>query len=179
MRRLILSAGLSVGLLLSPVAGFAQTPHTAAAAPAAPSAHATDLARRYIKAMRMEEAMTVVFSQFDPLMGMDPSMAAKIDRNAMREAMVESVGEILPKWTEALIPYVAAAFSVEELEAMVAFYESPIGQSVVTKSQVLAKPSMEIMQDLAPGLGEDMLARYCAKATCTGALKDQLKKQPS
>lgn len=174
MRRLILSAGLSIGLLVSPVASAAAEAGPAAKI-AAPSAHATDLARRYIKAMRMEEAMTVVFSQFDPLMGLDASVAEKIDRRAMQEAMVESIGLILPKWSEALIPHVAAAFTEQELEAMVSFYESPIGQSVIGKSHVLAKPSMEIMQALTPDMSEDMLARYCAKTTCPGALKDELK----
>jgi len=178
MRRLILSAGLSVGLLLSPVASLAAAAPAPAASPAKPSAHATDLARRYIKAMRMEEAMTAVFNQFDPFVGLDVSND-KVDRNAMREAMVEAIGEILPQWTDALIPYVAAAFSEAELEAMVTFYESPVGQSVVSKSQTLAKPSMEIMQALAPGLAGDMLARYCAKTTCSGDIKDQIKKLSS
>ncbi len=179
MRRLILSVGLSVGLLLSPAASLAAAAPAPAASPAKPSAHATDLARRYIKAMRMEEGMTAVFNQFDPFQGLDEDEVESLDRGAMREAMLESINEILPQWTEALIPYVAAAFTEGELEAMVAFYESPVGQSVVTKSQTLAKPSMEIMQTLTPGLATDMLARYCAKATCTGEMKNRTKKHAS
>ena len=179
MRRLILAAGLSAGLLLSPVAGFAQTAHAPAAAPDTPSAHATELARRYIKAMRMEEAMAAIFGQFDPTMGMDASEAGRIDRKAMQEAMTETMSQIIPEYSEALAPYIAKTFTEAELEAIVAFYESPVGQSMVTKSQDLAKPSMEIMQTLMPGLASDMLTRYCAKTTCTGALKDKAKKQPS
>jgi uncharacterized protein len=126
----------------------------------------------------MEEAMMVVFNTVDPLMGMDTA-DNQIDRPAMREAMNEAIAVVLPKWTEGLVPHVAAAFTEEELAAMVAFYESPIGQSVVAKSQTLAKPSMDVMTGLMPDFAADMLSRYCEKAECDDSLKARGKRRAS
>lgn len=175
MRRLILSAGLSVGLMLSPVAGFAQTPHEPAAAPAAkpPTARALALTDRYLKAINMEKLMVDMMASMGSMMG--PEFSKSEDAKAMMEASQEAVVAITPKLVEKMAPIMASIYSEEELEAMVTFYESPVGQSILAKTGEATRASADVTRDLMPEIMTRMFDGYCAKRTCTDEMKSKLK----
>lgn len=184
MRRLILSAGLSVGLLLSPVAGFAQSAHAppvAAPAAKAPSERALALARRYFDAMRFEKTMLQVYENMDMMQVLagGENGVEGLDRKAMNEAMREAIGVLSPKMVDAMIPVVAGHFTEAELEAMVNFYESDIGKSVIAKSETMNGPLMASIMGLMPDYMGDIIDRYCSKTNCSAGLKDKMKKNLS
>jgi hypothetical protein len=181
MRRLILAAGLSVGLILSPVASFAQGKEKVPVAASAPSARQLDLARRYFDAMHFEDAMMMVYENMDMMevFGSEDDEASGLDSRAMSEAIREAVAVLSPKMVDAMVPIVATHFSEAELEAMVAFYESDIGKSVIDKSATLNGPLMQSVMGLVPDYVEDILDRYCTKTNCTPAMKDKLRKHAS
>ena len=186
MRRLILSTGLSVGLLLSPVSGFAQSAHapaTETTAPAAkpPSDRALSLARRYFVAMHFEQTMLQVYENMDLMQmlagGEDGDDG--LDRKAMNEAAREAISALSPKMVEAMIPVVATHFTEAELEAMVTFYESDIGKSVIDKSATMNGPLLASIMDLMPDYMNDIIDRYCSKTNCSSGLKDKMRKNLS
>ena len=182
MRRLVLVVGLSAGLLVSsmsaaPIAFAAEK----AAAPAKPSERALSLARRYFAAMQFEQTVLGVYESMDVykmLNESDPSMAG-LDPKAMNEATKEAMTAFMPKMVDAMVPVVAATFTEQELEAMVAFYESDVGQSVVSKSAGMTMPMMQAMMKIVPDYVGDIVDRYCAKASCSADMEDSMRKQLS
>lgn len=172
MRRLILSACLSVGLMLSPAAAFAQDEHIPVVTKA-PTARALALTDRYLKAINMEKLMVDMMGSMSSMLG--PEFSKSEDAKAMMEASQEAVVAITPKLVERMAPVMASIYSEEELEAMVVFYESPVGQSILAKTGAATMASAEVTRDLMPEIMTQMLDRYCAKRTCTDEMKSKLK----
>ncbi|NBB17085.1 DUF2059 domain-containing protein [Caulobacter sp. SLTY] len=190
MRRILLSAGLSVGLLFSSMPSLAQPAAPASkekgakeqATPAKPSARQLELARRYFAAMRFEETMTKMYENMNLLEAFeeeDDAELSGLDKRAWMEASQESLVALTPKMVDAMIPIVAATFTEEELEAIVVFYESPAGQASVIKAVDMMQPMMVAMMELMPDYIEDIVDRYCAKTTCSSALKEKLRAHES
>ncbi|MDB5470762.1 MAG: hypothetical protein JWR84_2322 [Caulobacter sp.] len=166
MLRLVLSAGLSAALVLSAGSGFAQAPTAPPkVATAAPSAKAMDLSKRYFKAMRLDETLGKALDNLDPALlsgeDGDPQQA-----EAMRAATKLALDAAMPKYIEKMTPLLASAYSEDELAALVAFYESPVGQSVVAKSRDIGGISSQAMKDLLPGIMDDAMDRYCQQMGC-------------
>lgn len=183
MRRFILAVGLSASLLVSSMpAAPAVAAAEAAARPAKPSERALSLARRYFVAMQFEQTVTGLYDSMDIFTmleeGDDASMAG-LDREAMSAATKEAMIAFLPKMVDAMVPVVAATFTEQELEAMVAFYESDVGRSVVAKSASMTMPMMQSMMEIMPDYMGDIIDRYCAKASCSAGMKDKMRKQLS
>lgn len=166
MRRFVLSAGLTAALVLSAGSGFAQAPNTPArVAASAPSPRAMDLSKRYFKAMRLEDSLGKALDALDPALltgdDGDPAQA-----EAMRAATRQALDAAMPQYIEKMTPLLASAYSEEELAALVAFYESPVGQSVVAKSRDVGGISSQAMKDLLPGIMDDAMDRYCREMGC-------------
>lgn len=182
MRRLLISAGLAVGLLLSsaPTApmALAAEPVAKSAKVAKPSERALSLARRYFVAMQFEQMMMSTFEAMD-VFGELEEDAEGFDGKAMSSAAREATQALLPRMVDAMIPIVAQTFTEAELEAMVAFYESDVGKSVVAKSNDLNMPMMAAMMELMPEYIDDMVTLYCQKTTCTPSMRDKLRKHSS
>lgn len=142
---------------------LAQQKPTPAVAKAPPSARALDLSRRYFKAMRMDESMSNILDSLDPLMTSDDGAE---DSEVMRQSTREALDAAMPAYIERMVPVFAASYTEEELEALVAFYESPLGQSVVAKSRGMGGASSEAMKDLLPTILDDAEKRYCARMEC-------------
>lgn len=122
-----------------PTAGFAQTSETMAAA------------ERYI-------AMPEIQSMMDEMLGAEA--AAANFRNGLpptiptTDAQLEEIGALLSSKMQTLRPELEAAmtsgaakhFTVDEIEALIAFYQSPLGASVMAKMQPYMTETMgEIM----------------------------------
>lgn len=65
-----------------------------------------------------------------------------------------------------MVPHYASPFTVEELEAQIAFYDSPVGRQVATKTLQLSAVMNEItMEHLTAFIGE-LMTKYCARFDC-------------
>lgn len=167
MRRLALSVGLTAAVLLSAGPGFAETPATPPkASAAAPSAKAMDLSKRYFKAMRLEDTLGKALDMMDPVLLAGGGDGDPEQAEAMRSATKQALDAAMPKYIEKMTPLLASAYSEEELAALVAFYESPVGQSVVAKSRDVGGISSQAMKDLLPGIMDDAMERYCQQMGC-------------
>jgi len=155
---------------------FAQTKPTPVAAKAPPSARALDLSRRYFKAMRMDESMGSILDSLDPLLA---SNDGSEDAEVMRQSTREALDAAMPAYIEKMVPVFAASYTEAELEALVGFYESPLGQSVVAKSRGMGGASSDAMKDLLPIILDDAMERYCAKMGCDEPAEMSVRMQAS
>lgn len=172
-----LAAGVVAGLLLlaAPAAAAPAPPPPAAATE---NAQAVALVRRYLTAIHFERTMDAMQDAMLPviteqerrthpnLTADDQQMLADITRRVMRD-------KILPKLIDQMVPIYAATFTTSELEALVNFYESPVGRSITDKVPALAPKSAEIMRALMPEMMSEMLkeitARMCPGGKCDAA----------
>lgn len=88
-----------------------------------------------------------------------------------REALMESAHELLKeglvmKMMNRMAPGFASVLSESELEALVKFYESPEGRSVVDKMGELQKVGESVGGAMAPEIGAELLQRACSKIEC-------------
>jgi hypothetical protein len=172
-----IAAGLAVGLILLATPAAAEpAPTPPAAATANPQAVA--LVRRYLTAIHFERNMDSMQAAMLPVMveqtrrthpnltAEDQQVMIDVIRHVMREKM-------LPKMIDRMIPIYAGTFTIPELEALVNFYESPVGRSIADKTPALAPKSAEITRALMPEMmGEvlnELVARMCPGGKCDAA----------
>lgn len=157
---LVLATALLFGQA-SPV--VAQTP-----APAAQSAEfeaKAALVRRYFVVIQFEKLMNVMMESMMGSMLADSGLPED-KYEIVEDAVLEAFAVVMPQMIEASVAMYADAFSLEELEGLVAFYESPIGRSVMVKAVVLSRSSGDILTRFQPVMEEEMMRRLCARIDC-------------
>lgn len=151
-----LAAGLAALLLAS----------TASAQPA-PTAHQLDLARRYVKAMKLEASMGAVMDQLAPTM-----MQGSLDslppekREAVMGVMREVSQNMVTRLGAEMAPILAEVFTEKELEDVVAFYEGPSGKAMIEKTPQLGAKMAPLMKNLMPQMQSEMIAGMCEVFDC-------------
>ncbi|MBU1271661.1 MAG: DUF2059 domain-containing protein [Alphaproteobacteria bacterium] len=65
-----------------------------------------------------------------------------------------------------MVPHYASMFTVEELEAQIAFYDSPVGRQVATKTLQLSAVMNEITMEHLTVFIEELMTKYCAQFDC-------------
>lgn len=65
-----------------------------------------------------------------------------------------------------MVPHYAEVFTVEELEAQIAFYDSPIGRQIATKTLQLSAVMNEITMEHLTVFTDELMIKYCAQFNC-------------
>lgn len=143
-----------------------------AAASAEPSAKALALTRRMVTAMHIEENMVPMMRAM-MRQGFDGAFAQQKGLNeqqkaALNKAATETMEETLStgfmqKMMDKLVPAYAEVYSEEELQALVDFYESPVGQSILKKMPQLGAVAGKSMSEMMPGMMAEMTAKMSKK----------------
>lgn len=135
------------------------------------------LIHRYFVAIQFEKLMNGVLESTLESMLSDPSIPAD-KREVVMEVVLETFRASMPAYQEAVIDLYADEFTVEELQGMVDFYESPIGRSLTAKSVMLSQRSNELYAQFMPVWQADIQRRLCARLSCdaTGALAPTAKR---
>ncbi len=158
-------------LLAALVASSAAAQNT----PDAGLAHRRDLARRYFDAVHFDETMRRVVTLIVPAIlaqyGNGASELPQAFRDALADAAEGSSNDIEPKLKARAVDLIADKFSAEELEQILKFYESPIGQKIVAKSAEMSSAIGPMMAELMPEMRQDMMRRLCAKIDCSKVAK--------
>lgn len=144
-----------------------------AATPAAaePSARSMELARRYVKALHMENTVGTMMGNMAPMMldRLAQRLNAQVHpelKTAYAEAVEETTRAMTPKMIDAMLPALAETFTEAELEAAVTYYESAQGQSLMAKMPAYMARATPAMMALTPELEADLEARLCKKVAC-------------
>lgn len=159
-------APLALGLAIA-VAGFslpARAQDEASVATAV-DPQAAALVRRYFDAIQFNKLMNgMIESMAGPMMADGPIPEDK--RDLVRTVLLESYEAIMPQMMEAYVALYAEAFTVEELEGLVGFYESPVGRALMSRTVMLTQKSGELYTQFVPILEREMMQRLCARMDC-------------
>ena len=167
------AALLMAGAMLIGPAPVGAQPAAPAPSAATASPKAVALVRRYLAAIHFEGLMDAMMASMIPVMSDSltkqyPNITEE-QRTAIGAVVRETMhDDFTPKMIERMVPIYAQTFSESELEAMVAFYESPAGQSIMQKTPSIAPKSAEVARALMPEVQQDVLRRLCAKIDCFG-----------
>ncbi|HEY1224813.1 MAG TPA: DUF2059 domain-containing protein [Brevundimonas sp.] len=131
-----------------------------------PSARQIELSRRYVQLAQGDQ----IESALRQMMATDPSndlsdLPAE-DREFLLDLTSEILADLMPKMMEAMVPAYAATFTEAELEALVAFYDTEMGRSIIDKTfQVLPEINTAV-EVIIPELFQKMASRMCARYGC-------------
>ncbi len=176
MFRLVASICGVLLLTAGPSWAASPPPPQPAAAPAG-AAETTEreaLARRYFVAAHLDAAINTVMKSLMPAMTAE-TLDANPDLQATDHATIsdvmnlatrESVKDIMPEYIDGVVKAVSTVYSLEELKALVAFYESAAGQSITAKNAQLAGPVTQIMMGLMPKLDDSIERHVCEHLKC-------------
>jgi hypothetical protein len=167
MKRFVVAVCAVLCLAAAPV-------QAAQAAAATPTPRALALTKRYIAALHVDDSMKPMMqSMMGPMMDEQarafPNMTDE-QRKAVHETVEEFVaGDMMSVVIERMTPIYATTFSEEELQAMVDFYESPMGQSIIGKMPRMGPAMAQLMVEMMPEIRATMTRRLCEKLHCDAA----------
>jgi hypothetical protein len=159
----------AIACLAAATAVVAATP--AICADAAPNPHSLELARKMFANMHMEQLMSGMMRQMAPAMTAqmrksNPSLT-DADAQAISDAVSESMGTVMAKVEDRMIPIYASTFTTKELQDVVDFYGSPSGQAMLAKMPILMAKMGPTMAEMMPEMTADIQKRICSKIDCT------------
>ena len=170
-RTLIVGAGLALAMLTEVAA---QTP---ASLPVTPAKLA--LAQSVVTASGAQRnsstLLKTVFNQMSTSMGDATSPA---DKAFMADLLRQETMALVDKVIQSSAEIYAETFTDEELAGLLAFYQSPTGQSLISKQGVVAQRTLAIVMPLIPSMQRDILdktfAHLCEQQKCTPEMRAKL-----
>lgn len=146
-------------------------------AQSAPSAERLALAQQYLELSQGTAMTEAIKGQLEETYARAELSAA--EREWLTTNMTATMSRVMEQSMVDMRDNVAVLFTEEELRATIAFYETPIGQSIVNKSFELG---LEMQQTMMPYLLEGMTKlseKYCARFVCeTGGVAALRKSTP-
>ena len=133
-----------------------------------------DLAYRFVALMQVEDMAKAMEESFAGLFPATAGMAPG-DARAVEETMSEMMQEYMPALFKAMAPVYADIFTLEELRALVAFYESDVGRSMVRKSYEAAPRIGVVAQTVLPPVLERAMDRLCDRLECSAQERQEMK----
>jgi hypothetical protein len=183
------AAALAVAIFTAPAVAIAEPSSSQPGASSAPSQdsapaspEAKALVKRLFAAIHIDELMKTVMHNLipmeaDQLTRENPELTA--DQKAAIVSVVEqATDEWTPTYFDRMTSVYANTFSVEELKAMIDFYESPMGQSITTKTATLAPAATQIAEQLMPQYQALVTKHLCERLDCR-KLKTPAQLRPS
>ena len=143
----------------------AQEPQAAAA-----SARQLELTRRYIDLTMTDQFEAAIRQVIIDQATTDPAVRdiPEEDRRFLIELTAELTTDMIPRMLDEMVPIYARTFSEQELEALIAFYDTEMGRSIITKGMaVMPEATRAAMTVVVPQLMDKMATRMCQHYGCT------------
>lgn len=147
------------------------------AAPA-PSPRRTALARQYLNLLMTDQFEGVMHQMLGAEFENDSDMQALPDeeRRFILSLTAELTADLVPQMISEMVPVYAGTFTEEELSALVAFYDTPMGRSIANKSIEVMPEADRAVMSVVPQMLEKMASRMCAHYGCTPAEEEELRR---
>ena len=133
------------------------------ALPAAAQDTKLEKAREVFRVMQAETLIDQIFDvAFSQMGGMLSQRHPDMPPEAMaivEEEVQASLKEAMPALLDQMAIVYGEVFTAEELDAMLAFYSSPVGQSLLSKTPEVTARSMQFSQSWAMGVFQDLPQR--------------------
>lgn len=155
------------GLSLATGALAQSKPSPAEATADQPSARQLALSRRYVELSQSEQME-------DALRGIIMAQASVAptnripdeDRLFIADLTTELLTDLLPEMLDSLVPIYARGFTEAELTALVAFYGTDLGQSIIDSTYVMMPEINQSMMAMMPRMMDKMAVRMCDRFGC-------------
>ncbi len=154
--RIIAIVAVLLAVWTGPV--LAQTP------PDAARQNHLDLAERYLVLTQGGDLLKQIRRQIEN--NYDGADLPEAQRIWLVDTMADMFAEVMAMSIAELRDDVADSFTIEELETAIAFYDSPIGRSVVRKQVDLNARLQEVMLRLLLPRITDLMEKYCLRFDC-------------
>ena len=164
MKRLIGCVLLLGALLACPMAVHAQQQDGATVSD--DSAARLALSTRFIALLQTDQ-ITEMMSQMTTAITPPRPGLSQAENDAIRTALRRSFRQMMPRIFDAMAPVYADIFTLEELTGLVAFYESDIGRSMMSKSYAAAPRISAIVVGMIPELVHEMAETMCKELDCS------------
>lgn len=175
--KIILAAALVMGAAgAAPAASAAVAPQAAAAAP---SARQLELSRRYVDLTMAGQFEDSIREMIVDQVAMDPNSRdlPEEDRRFLAELTAELTTDMIPRMLDQMVPVYARTFSEGELEALIAFFETDMGRSILSKTMESMPEANRAAMSVLPDMLEKMAARLCQHYGCTATELQELKRE--
>ncbi|WP_296819084.1 DUF2059 domain-containing protein [Brevundimonas sp.] len=157
--RFMLSALAGLLILAAPVAAAAQE--------ADDRAHRLALAERAIEAMQGEQLADQMTQIMQAFPGPETAGMSGEERIIFDEVMADTMDWMMSAMLERMSSLYADIYTTEELQALVDFYESPVGQSVMRKSLEATPQIIEMTRALIPETMRRTINGLCDRFECS------------
>lgn len=154
--------------ILGLVAALTLGAHGIAAAQDAGRPQRLELAERFVQLSMGSEMDRMLGSLVEEQLAETPDMGAA-EREWMRANMPTLTRDFLEDLGRELAVVYADEFTTEELQALVAFYATPLGQSIATKQFEIGARSQELMMGSLVRFLQKLEAKFCAEFSCEDA----------
>ena len=171
MRWMFVIAGLALaGSVLMPTMVQANaSDEVQQAAASQPSARQLELTRQYINLLMTDQLEGAIREMVGDEMANDtsaPALPAE-DRRFILDLTAEMTTDMVPLMVQEMVPVYAAVFTEEELLALIAFYDNPLGRSIADKSIIVMPEANRAIMSVVPQMLEKMALRMCQHYQCT------------
>jgi len=129
------------------------------------AARRLQLAEQYVELSLGDNVAKLVGQVVEEELAASPDMSDR-ERAWMRANMPPMILEAIDRMATDMAPIYAETFTIEELEALVAFYSTPLGQSVAIKEFELGARVEELLGGAMIQFFETFEAKYCAEFDC-------------
>ena len=139
------------------------------AASSQPSARQLELTRQYINLLMTDQLEGAIREMVGDEMANDtsaPALPAE-DRRFILDLTAEMTTDMVPLMVQEMVPVYAAVFTEEELLALIAFYDNPLGRSIADKSIIVMPEANRAIMSVVPQMVEKMALRMCQHYQCT------------
>ena len=149
-RRLLMVAGILLGLICG------------ASAQTTPTPEAMNAARNLVVTMKLADQYRALLPAI--LLGLKPSLVQdrpeiERDYDAMTSTIVDAFMPFYNTMLDDVAKIYANNFTVEELQQIDNFYRLPVGQKLLMKSQAIAQQSAQIGQDISRKATDELRVR--------------------
>ncbi|RZJ30777.1 MAG: DUF2059 domain-containing protein [Brevundimonas sp.] len=144
----------------------------------APDARRLELSRRYLDLMMTDQFESVIHQMLGEEFANDSSMQSlpDADRRFIISLTAELTTDMVPQMINEMVPVYASTFTVEELEALVAFFDTPTGRIIAEKSVLVMPEANRAVMAVVPQMLEKMATRMCQHYGCTAAELQELRR---
>lgn len=180
MRLMFVIAGVALaGSVLMPTLAQANaSDEVQQAAASQPSARQLELTRQYINLLMTDQLEGAIREMVGDEMANDtsaPALPAE-DRRFILDLTAEMTTDMVPLMVQEMVPVYAAVFTEEELLALIAFYDNPLGRSIADKSIIVMPEANRAIMSVVPQMLEKMALRMCQHYQCTSEELEEMRR---
>jgi hypothetical protein len=148
--------------IFAALAWFAAAPVHAQTATPAPAPEALAAAKELMETMRLTKQYEAILPGL--LKALKPSIVQgrpEVDQayDAIEPMLLDGFRSRLADLTDAIATIYASNFSAEDLQAMIAFYKTPVGQKMLDKLPAVTQQTLSVGSRFGQSVGQDLRGR--------------------